>query len=230
MASDHHSAVIFDVDGPLLHLTPAEEDAFFAPFKAVHGITGLSNDWDSYRTRNDEDIILEILEGHFGRTPERHELEEITKTYADIMERGYADGSLVVEAVDGALDLLTALSGAGGIALGTATANVLHAARVRLTEAGMWDYIQHHPGAADGGGAKRDVLARVIERIDVPPERIVFLGDNLNDLDAGIANGVNFIGFHVAEHKRQRLLDHGAVSVFGDHRETHSYIVDLLGL
>ena len=228
--SEIHAAVIFDVDGPLLHLLPAEEQAFFAPFKEVHGLTGLSNDWDSYKTRNDEDIILEILEGHFGRTAERHELEEITTTYAKFMERGYADGSLVVEAVPGALDLLQKLHAAGGIALGTATANVLHAAQVRLTEAGMWDYVQHHPGAADGGGAKREVLRRTIEPLGLPPERVVFLGDNLNDLDAGQANGVNFIGFHVAEHKRQRLIDHGAEVVFGDHSDTHSYIVDLLGL
>ena len=228
--SNPHAAVIFDVDGPLLHLTPAEEDAFFEPFKRVHGITGLSNDWDSYRTRNDEDIILEILEGHFGRAAERHELETITTTYADVMETGYADGSLRVEAVPGALDLLEKLHAAGGIALGTATANVLHAARVRLEQAGMWDYVQHHPGAADGGGAKRDVLRRVIDNLDLPPERIVFLGDNLNDLDAGQANGVNFVGFHVAEAKRRRLLDNGAEIVFGDHSYTHSYIIDLLGL
>jgi FMN phosphatase YigB (HAD superfamily) len=55
------SAVIFDVDGVLLDLTPAEEERFFVPFARRYGLTGLSRDWDSYRTRNDEDIIAEIL-------------------------------------------------------------------------------------------------------------------------------------------------------------------------
>ena len=57
-------AVIFDVDGVLLDLTAAEEDAFFLAFERLHGITGLSRDWDSYRVRNDEHIIAEILERH----------------------------------------------------------------------------------------------------------------------------------------------------------------------
>ncbi len=226
----YHSAVIFDVDGPLLELTQPEEDAFFEPFHHVLGLTGLSNDWDSYRTRNDEEIIEEILENHLGRLPERHEVHAITAKYAEVMEHGYATGKLQVEAIPGALELLQCLAADDGIALGMATANVLHAARVRLTEAGMWDYVKHHPGTADGGGAKRVVLARVIEQLDLPAERIVFLGDNLNDLDAGQANGVHFIGFHVAEHKRQRLVDHGAKTVFGDHLETQVFIKDLLGL
>ncbi|MGI9464973.1 MAG: HAD family hydrolase [Aestuariivirgaceae bacterium] len=228
--ADHHSAVIFDVDGPLLDLTPAEEDAFFAPFKTLYGLTGLSNDWDSYRTRNDEEITFEILENHLGRAPHDHEMTGIAEEYARVLENGYIGGALQISPIEGAKDLLEALSQAGGIALGTATANLLHAARTRLQAAGMWDYVKAHPGAADGGGAKRDVLARVIDRLDVPRERIVFLGDNLNDLDAGRANGVHFIGFHVAEHKRQRLIEHGAETVFGDHRQTHSFIVDLLGL
>ncbi len=226
----YHSAVIFDVDGPLLELTPPEEEAFFEPFRHLHGITGLSNDWDSYRTRNDEEIIEEILETHFGRFPERHEVEAVTAKYAEVMEHGYSTGKLRIEAIPGALDLLQWLAADGGIALGTATANVLHAARVRLSAAGMWDYVRHHPGTADGGGAKRAVLARVIEQLDLPPERIVFLGDNLNDLDAGRANGVHFVGFHIAEHKRRRLRDNGAETVFGDHRETQVFIRDLLGL
>ena len=227
---DFHSAVIFDVDGPLLHLTGPEEDAFFKPFELVHGLTGLSNDWDSYRTRNDEEIIEEILEGHFGRAPEPHEVGTITAAYAEVMENGYVNGDLQVSAVPGALELLQWLAQDDGIALGTATANVLHAAQVRLGEAGMWDYVKHYPGAADGGGAKRIVLQRVIDQLDVPRERIVFLGDNLNDLDAGQFNGVNFVGFHVADHKRQRLLDNGAETVFGDHADTREFITNLLGL
>ena len=43
------AAVIFDVDGVLLHLTPEEEDAFFRPFEDLHGLTGLSRDWKRQR-------------------------------------------------------------------------------------------------------------------------------------------------------------------------------------
>ncbi len=71
MTGAHQTAVVFDVDGPLLDLTRPEEDAFFVPFERLYGLTGLSRDWDSYRTRNDEDIIREILENHLGRAPRK---------------------------------------------------------------------------------------------------------------------------------------------------------------
>ena len=38
-------------------------------FEKLHGITGLSRDWDSYRVRNDEHIIAEILEAERGHIP-----------------------------------------------------------------------------------------------------------------------------------------------------------------
>ncbi len=54
-----------------LDMTPAEEDAFFVPFAERYGLSGLSRDWDSYRTRNDEDIMGEILEAHGHPLTER---------------------------------------------------------------------------------------------------------------------------------------------------------------
>src|SRR5207244_9686671 len=77
------AAVIFDVDGVLLHLTPEEEDAFFWPFEQLHGLTGLSRDWDSYRIRNDEDIIAEILENHLRRPPSEAEHKAIVEMYLE---------------------------------------------------------------------------------------------------------------------------------------------------
>ena len=59
------SAVIFDVDGVLLDLTRAGGRRLLpAPSNGRYGLTGLSRDWDSYRIRNDEHIIAEILERH----------------------------------------------------------------------------------------------------------------------------------------------------------------------
>ncbi len=230
MGQGYGAAVIFDVDGPLLDLTPDEEQAFFAPFEILHGLTGLSNDWDSYRIRNDEEIIAEILHRHFGRPATPDEMDAVRQTYAAHLEQGYATGRLKVSPIPGALELLQRLAARKDIALGTATANLLHAARVRLQAAHMWPHVCGHPGAADGGGAKRDVLARVIAGLDLPKDRIVFLGDNLNDLDAGIANNVHFIGFHVAPDRRERLLKAGAQHVAGEHLETWRLVCELLAL
>ena len=52
-----------------------------------------------------------------------------------------------------------------------------------------------HAHGADGGGHKREILARAIAATGLPRNRIVYIGDNLNDVEAGLANGVHFIGF-----------------------------------
>ena len=226
----HSAAVIFDVDGPLLDLTGPEEDAFFVPFERLYGLTGLSRDWDSYRVRNDEDILREILERHHGRPATEAELAEIAAEYARELADGFRDGRLAVTPIPGAAALIDALRLMPGLALGIATANLRSAAEIRLREAGLWEPLSAWPGTADGGGPKRDVLARVMAGLRLPPERVVFIGDNLNDLDAGLANRTHFIGFHIDEPRRRRLADHGARHVAGDHADTFGLIRAMLSL
>ncbi len=224
------AAVVFDVDGVLLELTPAEEDAFFAPFETLYGITGLSRDWDSYRVRNDEDIIKEILEWHFGRPPKADGVARHLGEYCAGLEDGYRCGRLKVELIPGARELLDTLAPVPGLALGIATANVLRAAEIRLVEVGLWEPVSAYACGADGGGHKRDVLSRVIDRLAVPREHIIYVGDNLNDLEAGRATGVHFIGFAVEPSRRDRLTAAGAENVSGDHRTTLGLINSALSI
>jgi len=218
------SAVIFDVDGVLLHLTAAEEDTFFVPFERRYGLTGLSRDWDSYRTRNDEDIIAEILETH--RLP-LTEHPAVIADYVAAMGQGLECGELVPEHIPGVKTLLDGLAGTS--AVGIATANLVAIARLRLERAGLWDYVAGLPFGADGGGHKRDTVARAIAATGLAKNRIIYVGDNLNDVDAGLANGVNFIGFALDAARRERLAAAGARHLSGSHDETAHLIGALLG-
>lgn len=230
MSAEFHSAVIFDVDGPLLDLGPAEEDAFFLPFRDLHGLDDLSRDWDTYRVRNDVEISQEILETHLGRPASDAEMADLATRYFEVLSGMLDSGAARVSPIPGARDLLERLHQSGGIALGTATANLREAARIRLERVGMWPYVEKFPGAAECGGPKRDVLASVIADLGLPKDRIVFLGDNLNDLDAGLTCGVHFIGFHVEDHRRQPLADAGATHVAGDHQTSFDLIQEFLRL
>ena len=125
------AAVIFDVDGVLLDLTPPEEEAFFHPFLALHGLSGLSRDWDNYRIRNDHDIMAEVLERHFGRPPTAQEMDNLTQSYLSHLEAGLSGGELSVVEIPGARELLSALR-ADGVTIGIATANLIGAAQLRL--------------------------------------------------------------------------------------------------
>jgi phosphoglycolate phosphatase-like HAD superfamily hydrolase len=221
------AAVIFDVDGVLLDLTPPEEDAFFHPFLALHGLTGLSRDWDSYRVRNDHDIMVEVLERHFGRPPTLAEVDHLTRSYLSHLEAGLVDGALTAVEISGARTLLSALR-ADGMVIGIATANLVDAARLRLEYAGLWDFVERLPYGADGGGAKSEILARAITAAGMPKNRIVYLGDNLNDVEAGLCNDVHFIGFARDSARRDKLKQAGAKTVCGDHDTSYQLISSML--
>jgi HAD superfamily hydrolase (TIGR01549 family) len=223
------TAVIFDVDGVLLHLTPEEENAFFWPFKELYGLTGLSHDWDSYRIRNDIDIINEILANHLSRPPTQAESEAVVAAYLKRWRDELRAGKLRPVEIPGARDLLAGLASTSA-AIGIATANLREAARVRLDHVGLWPFVEHLAHGADGGGHKRDILARAIAATGLAKDHIIYVGDNLTDLDAGRANGVRFIGFSTDAARRRRLLDAGAPSASGDHRDLFQQIGSQIAL
>lgn len=216
-------AVIFDVDGVLLDLTAPEESAFFRAFEQLHGITGLSSDWDSYRVRNDEHIIAEILYRHGLPSGAK---EGIVKAYLAILSEGLSSGGVAAVEIPGARDLLNSLF---GLRIGIATANLLSAAQLRLQSAGLWEPVASLAYGAEGSGHKRETVARAIAATGLPRECIVYIGDNLNDVDAGQSNGVHFIGFAQDGGRRERLAAAGAQHLSGDHQTTLGLIRQLLG-
>jgi phosphoglycolate phosphatase-like HAD superfamily hydrolase len=217
------SAVIFDVDGVLLDLTPEEEDAFFLPFARRHGITGLSRDWNSYRIRNDERIIAELLETH--RLPPGESVSVISD-YLEILSGGISGGSITVRAIPGAAGVLRELSNSHR--LGIATANLLAAARIRLAACDLWHPVASLAFGAEGSGHKRETVARAMAAAGLPKHRIVYVGDNLNDVEAGLSNGVHFIGFSEDGNRREALRRAGALHLSGDHATTRALISQLI--
>ncbi len=217
------AAVIFDVDGVLLELTRAEEDAFFVPFERRYGLTDISRDWNSYAIRNDENIIAEILMHH--GLPE-HEHAEIVADYLKVLKLRLADGTIKTIAVPGVLELLQKLL--GSLKLGIATANLLGAAELRLKDANLWHHVSAHAHGADGGGHKKEILARAITATGLPKNRTVYIGDNLNDVEAGLSNGVHFIGFSTDSGRLAELKQAGASHICNNHLDSFRLISHLL--
>jgi HAD superfamily hydrolase (TIGR01549 family) len=218
-----NAAVIFDVDGVLLELTRAEEDAFFVPFEQRYGLMDLSRDWNSYAIRNDENIIAEILARH--GLPE-HEHTEVVADYLDLLKLQLDDGTIETIAVPGALELLQNLR--GDLQMGVATANLLSAAELRLKRAGLWDHVFACAHGAEGGGHKREILARAIATTGLPKNRIVYVGDNLSDVEAGLSNGVHFIGFSANPTRLEELQRAGASHTSNNHLDSFRLISHLL--
>jgi phosphoglycolate phosphatase-like HAD superfamily hydrolase len=118
----------------------------------------------------------------------------------------------------GTADLLSSLSKLA--TLGIATANLKAAAELRLAQAGLWSFVSSHAQGADGGGHKSVILGRLLDRLNIAPSRVIFIGDNLNDVEAGLQNGVHFIAFSMFAKRRLQLQNHGARLTSANHSDT----------
>jgi phosphoglycolate phosphatase-like HAD superfamily hydrolase len=216
-------AVIFDVDGVLLELTRPEEEIFFTALSRYVPTKDLSRDWNSYRIRNDDDIISEILE----RNRLSDSLKpEIIAHYIVLLDQAITSGAIATMAIPGVTALLNEVQTFATI--GIATANLREAARVRLQAVGLWKQVSAYANGADGGGHKSQILARTLASLNVPNSRIVYVGDNLNDVIAGRENGAHFIGFSTDATRRQQLSAAGATFSAQNHVETLGFIRHVL--
>lgn len=218
-----NAAVIFDVDGVLLESTSAEEDAFFAPFEQRYGLKNLSRDWNSYAIRNDENIIAEIL-AHHGLPVREH--AEVVVDFLNQLKQRLENGTIETIVVPGARDLLNKIQ--GRLHMGIATANLLDAAKLRLETVDFWNPVSDHAFGADGGGHKHEILARAISSTGLSKDRIVYVGDNLNDVEAGVRNGVHFIGFSTSTNRLDELKRAGTNHISNNHLDTLRLIGHLL--
>jgi len=217
-------AIIFDVDGVLLELTRAEEELFFSAFATRMDATTLSRDWNSYRIRNDEEIVAEIVE---RQGMPASEAAVITHDYLAALEQALKR-DLKSEPIAGAAQLLKSFAPIAR--LGIATANFLPAAEMRLKQAQMWEPVRGLAFGAEGGGSKSAILARAIDATGLPPQRILFIGDNVNDVRAGLDNKTQFIGFSNSPQRLSQLREAGAVNLCGAHNLTEKLIRQLLSL
>jgi HAD superfamily hydrolase (TIGR01549 family) len=215
-------AVIFDVDGVLLELTRDEEEIFFAALSNFVPTKHLSRDWNSYRIRNDEDIIAEILERN--NLPLTHKAS-VMNHYVKTLEAALQNGLQSIE-IEGAKQLLDQLSKT--VKLCIATANLKAAAALRLQQRGLWPYVSSHAEGADGGGPKSKILARLLSRMKTPRSQVIFIGDNINDVEAGRENGVHFIGFSTNADRRATLQSRGANHISANHSETFTLLNALM--
>jgi HAD superfamily hydrolase (TIGR01549 family) len=216
-------AIIFDVDGVLLELTQAEEELFFMPFASRCDATTLSRDWNTYRIRNDEEIVGEIAE-RLGLS--ELEKQNITTEYLNLLRTQLATKALASSPINGAEALLTACARLAK--LGIATANFREAAKLRLENAGLWHHVSTSAFGADGGGHKREILGRALQSIELPRSNIIYIGDNINDVEAGLMNGVRFIGFSENADRLKTLKAHGAKFLAQNHIETLKLINSFL--
>ncbi|MEU6879479.1 HAD family hydrolase [Streptomyces sp. NPDC046712] len=204
-------AALFDVDGTLadtnhLHVTAwweaLRQAGHSVPMHAIHRAVGLPG----------EDLLARVL----GEDRDRTEDERLSAAH-DTLYATYFDR---LPALESAAELLRALAGKGWTVLLVTSAkdNELRALR-RAIDAD--DAISDTASADDveeGKPAPEPVL-QALELARVPPERAVFVGDTVWDMQAGTAAGVTCVGVLCGGIPRHDLEEAGAAAVYRDPAE-----------
>ena len=109
--------------------------------------------------------------------------------------------------LDGAEELLKTLH-SRGIALAVASNKFGRFSRGALTHLGVADYFQSVLGAGDGFRNKPfpDMLHASLKELGLPPEEVIFVGDSLEDIDAGKQAGVDVYALPTGIHSKAELI------------------------
>jgi len=213
--------LLFDLDGTLTDARPG----IVACIR--HAVEGLG------RPCPDDDVLATFigppLRGTFATlldTDERALIEEAMRFYR---ERFDAVGLFENRVYDGVPEMLERLRVAGPLLV--ATAKMAEAAERIVQRFGLAPYFAGVYGAEPGGqfDDKVDLLAHVLDRERLAPDRTVMIGDRGLDVVAAHANGLRAIGVLWGYGSERELREAGAAQLCAAPPRLPEVVARLLG-
>lgn len=178
-------AVMFDLDGTLVHSAPGVLASFRETF-ATEGVAAI--------TAIDEKVIGPPLMTTLTRLTgivDSARLDQLARTFKATYD---TDGVLLADPYPGMIDVFRQIVDGGGQAF-VVTNKRLGSARIIAERLGMMPFLagvyaldSYSPPAA----TKRIVLANLLTEHRIVPQSALMVGDSVEDADAAAANGVRF--------------------------------------
>lgn len=210
---------VFDIDGTLTLGHGLGTRCFFFAFGEVFGEGLVDARLDGYAQSTDCGIAREAALRALGRPAGDHEIERFKVEYLARLEAEIAQRPSAYRPVVGADHFLAMLAARSGWSVAIATGNWRRAARLKLESAGIVP-----PAVAacsEDGNSRAGVLASAVRAASMQNgsafDRVVYVGDQLWDLQAAYACGAGFLGVG-SQAQGRRLTDEGArvVASFAD--------------
>jgi HAD superfamily hydrolase (TIGR01509 family) len=200
--------VLFDVDGTLVDTTYLHTVAWWealrqhdrdVPMAKIHHGIGMGSD--------------KILDHLLGGDRDR-DLDKRLSTAHDILYGAWWER---LRPLPGAADLLHACADRGLAPVLASSAKQQELAQLRRV-LGADDVIAAATSSADAEQSKPapDILEAALHQSDVDPERCVFVGDAVWDIDAAKKLDIPCIGLTCGGTSAVALLEHGAVATYED--------------
>lgn len=189
-------ALLFDLDGTLIDSTEAIVDCFFHTFDTLE-----------MPRRPREAIVSTIsltLENQF-RTMTDHNPDECAKIFR---ERYFRIGPDMTTLLGGAQEILTHCA-ESGVRMGFVTSKLRAASELLLDRLRMLHHFEVRVGPEDVKHPKPhpEPLLKALERLDLAPERVVYLGDTPLDVKAAAAAGIRCVGLTTGYASEDELRD-----------------------
>jgi phosphoglycolate phosphatase-like HAD superfamily hydrolase len=220
--------VLFDIDGTLVLTGRA---GMRAMNRACEETVGHAHALDGVAVAGRTDwIILHDVMANHGLSLDADRLEELRRLYVrHLAEEIVHPGEGVKDVMPGIPELLGRLHARSDVALGLLTGNFEDGARIKLEYFDLWKYFP--VGAFGGDSADRNdlvpvALRRARERgiADVPPSRVLVVGDTPHDVACAHAGGATVVAVATGGSDVDRLRETGADYVFKDLTDTEAFL------
>lgn len=205
-------AILFDIDGTLLHTGGAGAVAWQRAFIELYDVEANITEHTHAGMTDPEiaEIVFREVMGREGTEVERAEaigcyLGHLADTVAE------SDGYFVIEGIE---ELLPRLAGEG-IRLGVVTGNIEPAARIKLGRGDLNKYFAfggYGSDARDRTELTKKALERGAEAAGAPldPAQTIAVGDTPRDVKAGHGAGIRVAGVATGSYSAEELNDSGA--------------------
>jgi FMN phosphatase YigB (HAD superfamily) len=183
-------AVLFDIDGTLLHSAAVDEALYCEAVRAVLGDVQLRPSLHEYEFVTDTGVLRQILDDNSIAGNERT-LGEIRSVFVDLLRSHVREHGPFTE-VPGASEMLRALQASPDCAVAMATGGWRQSAVFKLVSAGM--HFEDIPLATSNDHHERTTIMEIaLARLGSSFESVTYYGDGPWDRDACVRLGWKFV-------------------------------------
>ncbi len=183
-------AIIFDIDGTLLHSAAIDDALYREAVKAVFGDVRLRPSLHDYDFVTDAGVLSQIMADN--KIPSKRDYEhEIKSHFVDSLRDHVESNGPFIE-IPGASDLLRSLRESASHAVAIATGGWRESAELKLQSAGL-DYSDFPLATSNDHHERTGIMEIALLQLGSRFESVTYYGDGPWDRDACSALGWQFI-------------------------------------
>ena len=205
-------AVLFDIDGTLLHTGGAGAEAWQRAFRELYEVEANIEE-HTHAGMTDPEIAEIVFREVLGRDGSETERAEAIGCYLGHLAEAVAEseGYFVIPGIE---DLLPRLV-EEGILLGVVTGNIESAAHIKLARGDLNKYFAFG-GYGSDSRSRTALTKKALERggevsgAPLDPDQTIAIGDTPRDVKAGHGAGIHVVGVATGSYSVEELKESGA--------------------